>query len=244
MDDVRRTPEYSIGYFVRIQQLEGYDDKIRSMGSYADYTRILCIAHKGDDKDPNPHYHIVIETNVRDKAFWKRIVKSFTSGKGNGHAAHKPWDGSINACSYMFHEDNENANIILNKGFSDDDIRRMKENNAEVQTRMQDAANGSHTEKQLAKHKKTIWDVIEEVRSSMPYYIDIAGNKRFRGMVNIAGDTEYPEETAYNLLIEVLERYKIRSSDHELKRWLDTILRIDPSFNVVKKNILSRYRDA
>lgn len=243
-DDVRRTSEYSIGYFVRIQQLEGYDDKIRALREYADYTRVLCIAHKGDQRDPNPHYHIVIETNVREKAFWKRIVKTFNKDKGNGHASHKPWDGSISACSYMFHEDDDNANIVVCKGFSDDDIARMKQANAEVKERVRDAHNGSHTEKQLAKHKKTMWDVITEVRTAMPTREDaFTGNRYFIGKMTLAGDMEYPEDTAYNLLIEVLERYKIRSAEHEIKRWLDTILRIDPCFNVVKKNILSRYRE-
>lgn len=244
MTDVERPREYSIGYFVRIQRIEEYDDKIRTLGDYADYTRILCLAHKGDADDPNAHYHLVIETNVREKAFWKRIVKLFNAGKGNGNASHKPWDGSINACSYMFHEEDDDATVFYNKGFTEDDIRRMKENNANVKERMRDAKQGSHTEKQLAKHKKTIWDVVNEVRTAMPTREDaFTGNVYFIGKMMKSGEMEYPEETAYNILIATLEKYKIRATDYELKRWLDTILRIDPCFNVVKKNILSKYRD-
>lgn len=234
---------YSRGYFVRIKDYPTYIDKVRALRDQGDYTRVLSISHDADPEFPHPHYHIVIETEVKEKAFWKRMMKLFDQGKGNGHGAHTIWDGKIQACSYMFHE-NANANIIVQKGFTDDDIARMRTVNANVQQRIKDAKNGSHTEKQLAKHKKTIWDIVEEVRSQMRVYTDPTGVHRFMGDMKLSGDMEYPEETAYRKLIDVLEKYKIRSAEHELKRWLDTILRIDPSFDLVKKNILSRYRDA
>lgn len=243
MTDVSGTDGNTYGYFMRVQRIEEYADKIRALGLVEDYTKILCVAHRGTNKDPNPHYHLIIETQVKDKAFWKRMTKIFNKGKGNSNASHVPWDGKIDACSYMFHEDDDDANIVLSKGFTDSDILRMKQVNSEVKARINDAANGSYTDKQLAKHKKTVWDVIMEVRMLMPSFEDGYGNTRFRGRMNIAGDTELPEETAYAILIEVLEKYKIRTAEHELKRWLDTILRIDPCADAMKKNILSRYKE-
>lgn len=231
---------------MRIQQIDGYKSLIEGLASVEDYTKVLCVAHKGTSDDPNPHYHLVIETNVKDKAFWKRMTHLFNKGKGNEHASHKPWDGKLEACSYMFHEEDDNANIIISKGFSDDNILSIKALNKEVKERIDNAKRGSHTEKQLAKHKKTIWDVIEEVRTAMPKNVlQLRFEERivFEGRMTVSGEREYPEETAYSILIETLEKYKIRANEHELKRWLDTILRIDPCFNLVKKNILSRYRD-
>lgn len=230
---------------MRIQQIDGYESLIKGLADVEDYTKVLCIAHKGTSDDPNPHYHLVIETIVKEKAFWKRMMAKFTKGKGNKHASHKLWDGKLEACSYMFHEDDDNANVIVSKGFSVDDISSIKLLNKEVKQRIEDAKSGSHTEKQLAKHKKTIWDVIEEVRTLMPKSVlQLQFEERvvFEGRMTMSGEREYPEETAYSILIDILEKYKVRANEHELKRWLDTILRIDPCFNHVKKNILSRYR--
>jgi len=244
MSDVQPN-SYSGGYFVRIFEAPTYLDKVRSLADQEDYTRVLCIRHEADATDPHPHYHIILETTVRDKAFWKRMTKLFDQAKGNGNAAHKVWDGKLEACAYMFHEDNDNANIIVNKGFSEADILAMKALNKEVKQRMVDAKSGSHTEKQLAKHKKTIWDVVEEVREAMPkraIKFNFEERITFVGRMGVDGTSEYPEETAYALLISTLEKYKIRTNENEIKRWLDTILRIDPAFNYVKKNILSRYR--
>lgn len=121
------------GYFVRIVQKEGYVALIKGLGEVSDYTKILCVLHKGDKADPHEHYHISIATECKEKAFRKRMTGIFDKGKGNGHMSIKKWDGRIQANSYMFHEDGANANIIVSKGYSQEDISSFVKENAEVQ---------------------------------------------------------------------------------------------------------------
>lgn len=127
------------GYFVRIQSLEGYEKCVRELADDESYKRILSISHKGDKKDPNPHYHITIDTQCKEKAFRKRMTKIFNKGKGNGHMSIKEWDGSDDANAYMFHEDNENANVIVSKGYSQQDISKFIERNTVVKSLVEDA---------------------------------------------------------------------------------------------------------
>lgn len=119
------------GWFVRIDDREMYQERVMQLTQVLDYTKILCVKHKGETNE-NPHFHLVIETQVKDKAFRKRMVTRFDRGKGNGHMSIKPWDGNEEALSYMFHE--PQAPIVLNKGHTDADITRFINMNAKIQT--------------------------------------------------------------------------------------------------------------
>lgn len=125
----------NIGYKIRIAQLEGYDEIILSLSVVADYGRILGVKHIGDSKE-NPHWHLVIETSVKEKAFRKRMNALFTKGKGNGHCSISPYDKpGDEPYSYMFHEgtEEEETPIFINKGHSEDDIKRYRKMNEDVQ---------------------------------------------------------------------------------------------------------------
>lgn len=128
------------GWFVRIDERESYHERIMQLHNpsitFPEYTKILCVKHNGGTNE-NPHYHLVIETQVKDKAFRKRMVTRFDKGKGNGHMSIKPWDGNEEALSYMFHE--PQAPIILNKGHTDADITRYINMNAKIQTLVTEA---------------------------------------------------------------------------------------------------------
>jgi len=95
-----------------------------------DYIKVLCLRHKGDNKE-NEHFHLVVYTQVKPKAFRARMVGVYDKGKGNGHMSIKPFDGNEDALAYMFHE--EGAPIVLNKGFAETDIERFRERNLRVQ---------------------------------------------------------------------------------------------------------------
>lgn len=127
---------------MRLQVLDGYRDMIPMLKVIEDYERILCIRHNGDKKDPNPHWHFVFKTQVKDKAFRKRMVAIFDKGKGNGHMSIKQWDGCEDALSYMFHEETVAINptsIVLNKGYDDADITRFLNMNFKRQELIKEA---------------------------------------------------------------------------------------------------------
>lgn len=85
----------------------------------------MGVKHHGKEKE-NPHYHIVIKTDVKLQAFRVRLRKIFDAGKGNGNMSIKPWDGDIRAISYMFHED-ELADIVVRHNCEDKTIDEAKE---------------------------------------------------------------------------------------------------------------------
>lgn len=121
--------EYN-GYCVRVQAIDGYSSKMLSLRLVADYEAIVAIKHMGSAKD-NPHYHLVIKTQVKDQAFRVRMKKVFDQGKGNEHMSIKTWDGSLDAISYLFHEDPDGKPYIQ-YNVSDETIEKAKERNKEV----------------------------------------------------------------------------------------------------------------
>jgi hypothetical protein len=120
----------SVGYCVRVQAVEGYGLMIHAL----DYEHIIAVKHLGAKGD-NPHYHLVIRTDVKPQAFRKRMKKLFPDGQGNAHMSIKPWDGDDKALSYLFHEEqgDEKATIIVCKGLTQDRIDTLRQQNKTVQ---------------------------------------------------------------------------------------------------------------
>lgn len=128
--------EYN-GYCVRINAYDGYADKIAALRLVADYESIVAVKHRGDTGE-NPHYHIVIKTQVKDQAFRVRMKKVFDQGKGNAHMSIKTWDGNIDAIAYLFHED-DNAPLVVQYNVSDETIEKARARNREVKLKVEEA---------------------------------------------------------------------------------------------------------
>lgn len=121
----------SAGYFMRLNQLDGYGEKVTMMKMCDDYEKIAVVKHRGDSKE-NPHYHLVIQTSVKAQAFRVRMKKTFPDGKGNGHMSIKEWDGSMDCLSYLFHEEPD-CDLFMVKGFTDYEVQSARDRNARVQ---------------------------------------------------------------------------------------------------------------
>lgn len=119
---------------MRVVALDGYADKMPMLTAVCDYESILVVKHHGSTKE-NPHYHLVIKTDVLQQAFRVRMRKVFDQGKGNKHMSIVPWDGHPKALSYLFHEETETqeAEIILKHNVSDETIAKAKQLNRDVQ---------------------------------------------------------------------------------------------------------------
>lgn len=120
----------SLGYFVRVQALETYREKITMLTASDDYKVVFAVKHKGKTGE-NEHYHFIIVTNVAPQAFRVRMKKVFDKGKGNEHMSIKRYDGSEDAYAYCFHEDS--AELLVRKGVSDDLLERARQRNSAVQ---------------------------------------------------------------------------------------------------------------
>lgn len=120
----------SVGYCVRVQAQEGYREKIVILP----YTTIIVVKHLGAKGD-NPHYHMVIRTDVKPQAFRVRMKNVFPDGKGNAHMSIKPWDGDDKAISYLFHEEtnDDKAEILRWDGLPRGRIDDFRSLNQQVQ---------------------------------------------------------------------------------------------------------------
>lgn len=137
------------GYCVRIQAMDGYAERMRALALVSDYQAIVAVKHRGGTGE-NEHYHMVVKTQIRDQAFRVRMKKVFDAGKGNAHMSIKPWDGNIDAVSYLFHEDDD-AKLIVQHNVTDETIEKARERNREVQTKME------------AAKKRASWTIEEEL---------------------------------------------------------------------------------
>lgn len=121
----------SVGYCLRVDAIDGYREKIMLLPACQDYKSIVAVKHHGSTGE-NPHFHLVVQTEVASQAFRVRMRKIFDQGKGNGHMSIKPWDGNNDAISYFFHEDPD-AVLVLQHNVSDQTITQCKERNRNVQ---------------------------------------------------------------------------------------------------------------
>lgn len=128
--------EYN-GYCVRVQAFDGYADKIKQLAFVTDYQSIVAIGHRGGTGE-NPHYHLVVRTLVKDQAFRVRMKKVFDSGKGNAHMSIKPWDGALEAISYLFHEEPD-GELLLRHNVPKETIDKARELNKSVKQKVEQA---------------------------------------------------------------------------------------------------------
>lgn len=126
----------SLGYFVRVQALEGHREKITMLTANTDYKVVFAVKHKGKQGE-NEHFHIIVVTNVAPQAFRVRMKKVFDGGKGNAYMSIKRYDGSEDAYAYCFHEDV--AELVERKGVTDELIARAKQRNVDVQQEISEA---------------------------------------------------------------------------------------------------------
>lgn len=124
-----------VGYFVRIDAREGYGEKIRMLVHCDDYTSIAGMKHNGLSGE-NPHYHLVIKTQVQQQALRVRLRKIFDQGKGNGHMSIKVWDGDIKAVSYLFHEEDD-GELFVRKNIEDEYLARARIMNLTIKTQVE-----------------------------------------------------------------------------------------------------------
>ena len=126
-----------LGFCVRIDAREGYLQKLQLLTFVEDYISLIGVQHSGTTKE-NPHYHLVIRTNMAQQTLRKRFRLMFDQGKGNGHMSIKTWDGHEHAVSYLFHED-PSAQLILRKNITDEFIDKCRQTNLVVQNEVKRA---------------------------------------------------------------------------------------------------------
>lgn len=121
-------------WFVRVDGPKDYlTSQCKTLVEKIDVISCLAAFHVGDKKE-HPHLHMVVQLNSspQKQSFAVRIKELFNIEKRSQYAL-DVWDGQrgAGACSYLFHE--ESAEILVNKGFSEDDIAVARAANDAVQ---------------------------------------------------------------------------------------------------------------
>lgn len=126
-------------WFVRVDgPKEFLTLKCGELADSVDVCSMLAAFHVGEKKE-KPHIHFVIELRYeRDalgpqkQSFADRVKKLFNIDKKTQYSV-DVWDGirGKGACSYLFHE--EDPPILVNRGFTDQDIMEAKAANEAVQ---------------------------------------------------------------------------------------------------------------
>lgn len=122
----------STKWFIRIDgNKDDLTERCKDMKGWIDCKRIFGMYHTGETKE-NPHCHIVLEltSELQKQSLDTRLKKLFKIEKKSQYSS-KVWDGERSAVSYMFHE--PDANVIVNKDFSEEELDKCKELNASVQ---------------------------------------------------------------------------------------------------------------
>lgn len=121
-------------WFVRVDgPKEFLEAKLRELSNSIDCLELLGAFHLGEKKD-NPHAHFCIRLNtiIQKQSFALRVKKLFSIEKKSQYAL-EVWDGlrDRGAVSYLFHE--EGVVIMVNKGFSEENLDNAQRLNQEVQ---------------------------------------------------------------------------------------------------------------
>lgn len=120
-------------WFVRVDGAQSFlAQKCSELAQNIDVEEMLAAYHVGAKKE-NPHCHFVIKlkSDPQKQSFAIRIKKLFEVKDRN--YALEVWDGAhgLGAVSYLYHEDT--AEILVNKGFSEQDLADARKANEAVQ---------------------------------------------------------------------------------------------------------------
>lgn len=96
------------------------------------------------------------------------MKKVFDQGKGNAHMSIKYWDGSIDAISYLFHED-EDAHLVVRYKITDELLQQARTRNEEVQMKMEQSR-----ERASWKLEDIVYEQFNSDRSKFAYEEKVA----------------------------------------------------------------------
>lgn len=124
---------YSMNHIsIRLNQVEGFRQKMLDFFSGEDYECVFIISHQGKHKD-NPHWHLAVITKCTIQTLRARLHAA-VGCKGNKQVSMKKWDGKRKYIQYCLHEcktiDEVNDTIEVNRNYAgqwwtDDELKEM-----------------------------------------------------------------------------------------------------------------------
>lgn len=154
--------------------------KVTEFGSKIDVVKMLCVHHTGCKKE-NPHIHFVVAISnpVQKQSFAVRVKNHFEV-VDRGYAL-TPWDGEhMGKCvTYMFHE--ENAPVLIHKGWSEAEVAELRglgqtiatavaESREKASQKLVDRAVHEFTEKRIPTRFEVLHYMMKEVHNKTAYW--------------------------------------------------------------------------
>lgn len=198
------------GVFLRVDKDYTTPEDFKRFLLSDDYPKVLAMAHNGTNKE-NPHWHAIIQTELSVDTFRKRVKKEFPKLSGIKSYNLTYWDGKlVGAGSYMFHEKQEE--IFLNKGYSEEELKEMRQANALIRTESSKVKYVSREEK--AKSDNEILEAIAQQMASR-YGDDMSQFNK----LGSSFDTEF----TVNSVIDYFNKHKIKAGYFKVRDFVQWI---------------------
>lgn len=196
---------------MRLAAIEGYTAKLDALHLCLDYKSIAAIRHCGSTKE-NPHFHLVVETDVQPQAFRVRMRKIFDQGKGNEHMALKPWDGRIEAYSYLFHEEPQ-APLLIQHNISDETIAEARKINQAVTALVMERKGKAAWTLEIA-----VFDEISQQGRPASYWNDVRLGQKLI-LTALRSDKYVPQPWHLRAMVQRIQ-YRLLGGDEESEEQL------------------------
>lgn len=184
--------------------------------------QMLVYEHTQDDGCKTVHCHIIAINITRRKKLYDRANWKALQLHGSAQFGFDKFKEGQDTIAYM------SKGIFdpkMNKGFAESLISEQKK------------LGYVKKDKKVSK-REVHWDVIEAIQKKAQVH-NVIGKDQF-GYAEIT--PSYNFDNIYALLMKELNDRKIRTSDHDLNRWLTTLLRNDYSAGrQIKENLRKKY---
>jgi len=136
-----------MNYEIRIQGLNGYDEKIIKVFSSERFFKTIRITCNNSNTKYKPYYILLVTCNYKQPALRQLLKKHFNSSSGKEHVSIKNWDGNLNTVYKLF---GENVKLDMIRSIERDAIERVQRFNKSVADKV--TTEQSVTETCFTKH--------------------------------------------------------------------------------------------
>lgn len=195
---------------IRIDRILGLDsDSVIELCEPKTHVTVLHELPKG-----NPHYHLYVETDVKEQALRQRFKRKFTELKSTDYSIKKCDAARVNEyIQYLFNTKHGNKwELIDTNNFDIELLDNLKKAAKEISDHFETV------HKSKKSDRPTVYDIATEISEEL--------KKRFTSVktMSTVETTPFPQlyEEALNIAIDICHKYKQPFEEHYLRRLVTT----------------------
>jgi len=203
-----------------------YEELVELLDSWKQESEMMLVyEHTPDDGCKTTHCHILCINITRRKQLYDRQIWKDLKLSGSANFGFDKYKAGLPTIAYMSKGIFEPK---VNKSFDPTLIEEEKKKGFIKDTK----------EKSTKAKKEVHWDIIEAVKKKANVH-NVLKKDEFGYPISIPS---YNFDNVYDLLMKELAVRKVRTSSHDLDRWLTTILREDYSAGrQIRDNLRKKY---